>query len=131
MAGYYAQALIRAALGKRAEEIDRIVSRFFDMLLARSELSLLPAIIEEVKKNTGRNAMDAEVRVVSQEDITNLSTDIEAAFLALGAAEEKRRITIDPTLIRGFVARAHGTQIDKSAKKTLLAMHQSLLAPIS
>lgn len=131
MEGYYAQALLRATFGKSAEEIEHIVSRFFDMLRVRSEFSLLPAIFAEVKKRAERESAHAEVSVVSQEDVTTLAGDIDAAFLSLGAAGDKRRITIDPTLIRGFVARARGTQIDRSAKKTLLTIHQSLLASVA
>lgn len=131
MIGYYAQALIRATFGKSAEETERVVSCLCDMLRARSEYSLLPAILEEVKKHIERESAHTEVSVVSQEDVATLAKDIDTAFLALGAGDEKRRITIDPTLIRGFVARARGTQIDKSAKRTLLAMYQSLLAPVS
>lgn len=126
----YAHALIRALTRVGEDGLEQVLERFFSFLRTRGELHLIPKIAAVVRAEASRASAreEAQVRVPTQESVSTLSQDIDAAADTLGISDMPRTIVIDPTLVSGFVVSAKGAQYDTSGKTALLKLYQSLLA---
>lgn len=64
--------------------------------------------------------------VASQKDIEVLKTHIKASLEKIGGSYTDSHVTIDQTLIGGYVVVANGNAIDASHKQKLVSLYRSI-----
>ncbi len=109
-----------AALEDRAVA-DTIVTKFVAHLKSIGRIKMLPEILRELQRvETQRHTLRPIVEVAHEN---------ESEFARSAAAHEgiiAQKVTVNPSLIRGWRAQSGGTLIDRSAKNVLLHMYQKI-----
>jgi len=90
-------------------------------LKARGELNRLPGILRSLKKEAARGAALAPVVEVGRAE--DAAHAVSAARAAGITAENAK---VNPSLIRGWRARAAGTLVDRSGKRALIDLYRSI-----
>jgi F-type H+-transporting ATPase subunit delta len=107
------------------------VQKLLAMLAERRRLDLLPDLIAAYRERLQAHRQVVEASVTTA---APLSADAEAALgAALSDATGRRvdlRITVDPTLLGGLVARVGSTVYDGSVRTQLRRMRERLVAEI-
>lgn len=125
----YAEAILAASNGKRDEELDRIATRTMEVLSMHGHVGLLPAIVQELEKRLRKTKQHTEclIRVANALDAEKRQSEIASDIETLNASSMPQRTVIDETLIGGHEVRAHGKQIDRTYKRALLQLYNTLL----
>jgi|GEM_PF-741535 len=125
----YAEALYRASLGKGDEDTTAITERLVAMLREHGHLALLPAITRELEKLIRRRQTDTEaiVRVAHAADVERYRERIAADLRTLDAVSLPLHTVVSPQVIGGYELRANGKRIDRTYKRSLLALYTTLV----
>jgi F0F1-type ATP synthase delta subunit len=125
----YAEALYLATKDKDDAEVDRILARLVELLMARGHRSLLSEVLRELIRLTKKRASSASVvvQVCAAPDVEKYAAGIAADIAVLGAAGLARDIQYDPTQIGGYEVRALGKRIDRTHKRTLVDMYHTFV----
>jgi F0F1-type ATP synthase delta subunit len=102
-----------------AAHADAAIAKLIRHLKSAGRMKMLPQIARELKKVAARRRAEQPiVEVASEEEC--------AAALRAAATEGFRahRAVVNPTLIRGWRARAEGKLADRSAKRALIDIYQ-------
>ena len=90
-------------------------------LAATGRTKLLPGILRELKVLEARRAkLQPTVEVASEKDAHAALAAAKAEGIVAANAE------VNPSLIRGWRARAGGTLVDRSAKKGLIELYRNV-----
>jgi F-type H+-transporting ATPase subunit delta len=105
------------------------VTKLLSMLAERRRLELLPDVVDAYRERLKDHRQVAEAVVTAAAPLT---ADVEAALAsALSAATGRRvelRVTVDPSLLGGVIARVGSTVYDGSVRTQLRRMRDSLVA---
>ena len=116
----YAQAVLLARTREGASD-ESVVTGLIRNLKETGRMKLLPGILRELKRPEARAAKTAPTLELASEK------DRAAAEAVLAAAGVTPRETIvNPSLIRGWRARANGVLMDRSAKRALIDIYQKI-----
>ncbi len=116
----YAQAVLLARTREGASD-ESVVTGLIRNLKETGRMKLLPGILRELKRLEARAAKTAPTLELASEK------DRAAAEAVLAAAGVTPRETIvNPSLIRGWRARANGVLMDRSAKRALIDIYQKI-----
>jgi F0F1-type ATP synthase delta subunit len=125
----YAEALYRAIRHtSTSEEADRVIASLVRLLAAQGHTRLLAKIIVAYEKIVRRHgsAAGAQVRVRTTEAVAYYKDRMTADLHALNADGMPVQVHIDPTCIGGYEVRAHGQRIDRTHKRTLIRMFETI-----
>ncbi len=115
----YAQALAESITQGADEKV--LADGLIKHLKAEGRSKLLPGILRELKRLDERaQKLAPSVEVASE------SESKEALREAAEAGITAPHATVNPSLIRGWRARAGGTLIDRSAKRALVDLYQRI-----
>ena len=96
---------------------DKLVKELKD----RGELKQLSGILRSARKESARQRSLAPVVEVGRAE------DADAALRAASAAGiDARKAVVNPTLIRGWRARARGMLVDRSGKRALVDLYRNV-----
>lgn len=116
----YAQAVLLARTREGASD-ESVVTGLIRNLKETGRMKLLSGILRELKRLEARAAKTAPTLELASEK------DRAAAEAVLAAAGVTPRETIvNPSLIRGWRARANGVLMDRSAKRALIDIYQKI-----
>ncbi len=126
----FAQAIQRASRGKDDAGLLRLGESVAALLKKHKRESMLPAIIEEVEKiMRARSAAHEATLAIADESVrTTDAAAIDEDVRTLDAAHLPIRTYVDPTLVAGYDLRARGKRIDRSKKRALLALYDTLIS---
>jgi F0F1-type ATP synthase delta subunit len=124
----YAQALYQATAGKADEEVTRVIDNLVALLRNKNHLSLLPKIAREYERHVRRKqgSHGTTLRVASESHIAALQSRIESDATALQTSLDTAVVVTDETAIGGYELRANGTSIDRTHKRTLISLYETL-----
>lgn len=116
----YAQAM--ASMSRSAgQDVATLVNGLVKHLKASGRMKLLPGIVRELKRENNRNEKLAPVLEVAS---SAEEAGAKATLSKAGVAVEK--IIVNPSLIRGWRARAGGLLWDHSAKRALTDIYKKI-----
>jgi F0F1-type ATP synthase delta subunit len=124
----YAEALHLAAAHKDEAGMEQILERFRALLTERGHLRLLPAILRELEKlHVQREDPDTvHVHVATDADAQRYAEAIAKDVEALRASGHKHNLLVDDTLVGGYEVRTGGARIDRTYKRALLTLYNTL-----
>jgi F0F1-type ATP synthase delta subunit len=134
-AAQYAEALYGATRTQDEAGIDHAVMRLGEILRSRGHGRLFPAIVREFEKIAEERDATVEtiVRVARADDAVQHRNAI-AADLALlapasvqGQGTARERVVVDEHVVGGYEVRAYGKRIDRTFKRSLLALYNDLV----
>ncbi len=127
-ATHYAQALYKATTGADESVLEQAVPRLLDLLRERGHLRLFPKVVREYERIIARRATRAEclVRVAREHDASVFADRIARDRESLGAGTGPTRIILDDTAIGGYEVRSQGKRIDRTYKRTLTTLFETL-----
>jgi F0F1-type ATP synthase delta subunit len=128
MKSQYAQALLGVL--NDGMPVDTALLGLRAVLKKKQHEKLLPSILAEVLRvlDAKKGATHAVVAVASEADLASLKSAINAALQELGTtATTEVQTTVDGTLIGGFVARFNFKEQDRSYKKSLKNLYESII----
>ena len=109
------------------KDVEHVLQNLKKVLVKRGHEKLLPKILKDVAARLEANH-DEQVPTVSVREASDLETFeeyIEEALRELKASEVPK-ITIDTTLVGGFVAEHAHKRVDKSYKEALLSLYRKV-----
>lgn len=116
----YAQAVLLARTREGASD-ESVVTGLIRNLKETGRMKLLSGILRELKRLEARAAKTAPtLELASEKD----RTAAEAVLAAAGVTP--RETIVNPSLIRGWRARANGVLMDRSAKRALIDIYQKI-----
>jgi F0F1-type ATP synthase delta subunit len=125
----YAEALYGATYGKPADELDRLVANFVRIVDTRGHIRLFPAILREFEIISEQRAVADVVtlRLARRDDEVRYREHIERDVHAIGATGLPVTIVTDDTAVGGYEVQARGKRIDRTYKRSLLALYSHLI----
>lgn len=115
----YAQALVRSLKAGTSEE--SLVTGLVKHLKEEGRTKLLPGILRELKSMQAREAkLLPSVEVASESEAATALKEANAAGI------DAKEAHVNPSLIRGWRARANGILVDRSAKRALTDLYQRI-----
>jgi F0F1-type ATP synthase delta subunit len=127
-ATHYAEALYRASLGKTEAECATLLERLVALLRKNGHERLGARILHELARlvRVRENARGVFVRVAQAGDVLVHQERIHADVRRLGG-EGPMHTICDDTLVGGYEVRVGGTSVDRTHKRTLLALYQQFI----
>lgn len=124
----YAEAFYRATREKSDREVDRMVTALVRIVQSRGHVRLLKHILFEFEKITRRRTSATELRVRIKEfgALETYATQLTADLRRLGAEGVVQKIHLDPTCIGGYEIQAFGQRIDRTHKRALITMFETI-----
>ncbi len=97
-------------------------------LKAKGYISLHAQILKGVQKKLEASSIQAlsHVVVTKESDMKHFHAQIEASLKALGGKVDTSNVTIDTTLIGGYIASHQGKSIDASYKNKLVSLYRAI-----
>lgn len=125
----YAEAIILASQGKSEEGISHITERVVALMKERGHIALLPKVVREIERIQKRLERSAycTVRVAQESDVFSMKDGIAKDVSLLEAESLPKKIIIDTSLVGGYEVRANGKRIDRTYKRSLLSLYNTLL----
>jgi len=126
MKKYYIKAVTQLLL--QGSDIDAVLKNLASVLKTRGYESIHAAILEGVLRELQLqlSAGAPSVVVAKENDVDTLKHSIERTLQNLGTNLEDARVTVDPTLIGGYIGSYKGNQINKSYKEKLVTLYRSI-----
>ena len=116
----YAKTIARLAAREHARPKD-IVSGLVAHLKTHGRLKLLPAILREVRMTHLRKQETLpSIEAASEKEGIAAKRTVAAEGMEIG------KMTINPSLIRGWRAQGGGILIDRSAKRSLIELYRNI-----
>lgn len=130
-AATYAAALHRATEGRDGEVQDRLIANMLDLIRSRGHERLVPRIVHELARISGARsgARTVVVRVARASDRVHYGERIGDDIRALSAGAFQERLVVDPTAIGGYEVRSEGVALDRTYKRSLMALYRTLIIP--
>lgn len=127
MKKHYIKAVTQLLLSGRNVEI--VLSNLAFVLKKRGHESLHTAILQGVSKDFKLQATAKKTAVVVSKisDMKTYKQEIEKTLQALGGSIENAAVSIDSTLIGGYISFHQGKQINKSHKDKLVTLYKSVV----
>jgi F0F1-type ATP synthase delta subunit len=124
----YAQALYRATANKDDAAQERILERFLALVVERNHTKLLPRIAHELGRVQLRRYADDGllVRLARASDLERFRDGIVRDADLLGARGAKVKTILDDTAIGGYEVRAFGQTVDRTYKRRLINLYETL-----
>lgn len=128
-AHHYADALFRAVQEKDEATIDAIILRLVRYMKERGHSALLPTVVREyeILEKKREHEMVNTIRVKKFEDSNTYAELIQKDIDTLGTPSLPRTVIVDETLVGGYEVRSKGMRIDRTYKRTLLTLYNTLL----
>jgi len=125
----YAEAIFLASQNADEAKLEGIAKRVGDMLKEKGHVTLMPAIIRELEKLEQKRSTSTEVlvRLAKDADRDTFRSHIESDVELLGATSLPQKVEIDDTLVGGYEIKANGKRIDRTYKRSLLALYNNLI----
>lgn len=127
MKNNYVQALL-ASLDE-GMQIDTALSGLAATLKKNQHEKLLPSVLLEVLRvlEANKGELVAEVRVAKASDLQTLKSRIEATLQNLGVTRDTTvNEIVDETIVGGYVATYNFQEEDRSHKKVLKSLYESI-----
>lgn len=115
----YAQALSESI--KRGSDDAKLVDGLMKHLKEEGRMKLLPGILRELKRLQARDA-----KLAPSVEVASEAEGGAALAAASSAGITAPRVSVNPSLIRGWRARSGSTLVDRSAKKALVDLYQKI-----
>lgn len=127
-ATHYAQALFEATRGKDDAGEAKAVENFIALLTSHGHTKLLPRITEEFVRIAKRRhtTTNCTVRVARRADLERYKNAIAKDTETLQATSLRQEALVDDTLIGGYEVRAQGMRIDRTHKRALITLFETL-----
>lgn len=124
----YAQALYTATAQKDEATQDVILTRFLALLDEKNHKKLLPRIVREFTRVVERRRTNdgVLVRLARAKDLEHFRDGIVRDTETLHARGAKVRTILDDTVIGGYEVRAFGNTIDRTYKRRLINLYETL-----
>jgi F0F1-type ATP synthase delta subunit len=124
----YAEALHLAAADKDDAALQELLERFRVLLRERGHTRLTPAILRELEKLEAQRQDPniVHVAVAQKQDTQAFASEIQEDIAALDAAGQTQDVVVDETLIGGYEVRTGGGRIDRTYKRALLTLYNTL-----
>jgi F0F1-type ATP synthase delta subunit len=120
---HYAQTLAHAA-SHDADSGKAFTNRLVAYLTSRGRARLLPGILAAYEKLANRPSAKPRVIVAKASAHEALSGAIKKDVQALGA--DAVEVTVDDSLVGGYIVRTTDAQIDRSYKTSLLDLYRRI-----
>jgi F0F1-type ATP synthase delta subunit len=128
MKAQYAQAFLE--LIQEGTSVDTALAGLRASLEKNGHTKLLASILLEVQRelSASKGVMKAVITTATANDTLALKSSIDAALQELGvSATTPVKTVVDETLIGGFVATFNHKEHDKSYKKALTKLYESII----
>lgn len=125
MKKHYISAII--SLLNEGHDLDVVLSNLATILEQKGHMRLHKAILEGLLTELARQAQikAPKVTVSREKDMLRFQEHIKEALTALGTTEGPV-MSIDPTLVGGFIASYNNNRINASYKEKLVALYRSI-----
>ena len=119
----YAHALHASSKGVGANEQTKLVESFIGLLTRRGHMALLPKIVRSLQDIETRSKKDTSLLVTLSDHahLKRFEEDIVRTEKEVFGDSHKRTISVDPSLVGGFVLKKGDTRVDASYKSHLLS----------
>ena len=126
MKKHYIKAIVQLILQGR--DVDAVLSNL-DRVLSESgheslKSSVLKGVVTELEARLKTNA--SSITVATDSAVTSQKDEISQALKKLGGSFDEAVVTIDPTLIGGYIVSHNATQINNSHKEKLVSLYRSI-----
>lgn len=127
---YYAQALYKSLQGKSPESESALVANFIAVLRAKGHMSLLPSILKDFERISGKEEKYNATRItVADKAASRRCVEAVAEYAAQAGFDAKRAIIEeDSSLIGGFRAERRDMILDGSFKRMLTELYRKFIA---
>lgn len=127
MKAHYVQALLASLRDGMSAEV-ALTGLTHALQKKHHEKLLAPVLLEVVRVLEAEKGVDtAEVRVAKAADLHILKSQIDATLQVLGATTDTTvKEVVDETVVGGFVATYNYHEQDKSYKKALKSLYESI-----
>ena len=122
----YIKAIVDLLLQGR--DIDAVLSNLNKVLHKRGHerlhAQILKGIVTELKQQ--EKTLASSVVVANEADVESFKSTIADALQKLGGSMDQAHVTVDQTLIGGFIASNEGKLINRSYKEKLVSLYRSI-----
>lgn len=126
MKKYYIKAVVELLL--QCKDVDVVLANLKKTLTYKGHLSIhlhiLQGVLIELAKS--QNESSSTLCIANKRDLQKYKDAIEASLVTLGGDTKNAQVSIDETLIGGYVASHNGKLINKSHKQKLVALYRSI-----
>lgn len=126
MKDVYVQATL--SLLASGQDVETVLKGLHTTLLERGSQKLYPSILSAVVRELDGAPATTRIRVVSEAAHKAQKAVIEEALAACGYAEGEVEVTIDNTLIGGYVVEHNFTRKDASYKRALEKLYTRIVS---
>ncbi len=126
MEKHYITAVVSLLL--QGSDVDVVLGNLKTVLVKNGHEQLHTRILKGAERELlHREALHSSSIVVAKEtDLRKLRSALSAALGTLGGNAEEAAVTVDPSIIGGFIAAHDGKLINRSYKERLVSLYQSI-----
>lgn len=126
MKKHYIKAVSQLLLQGRS--VDVVLKNLATVLKAKGYESIHEGILEGVIRELEQQKLIGapSIVVAKLHDVDSLKQAIEKTLQKLGTSTADAHVTVDPTLIGGYIGSYRGNQINKSYKEKLVTLYRSI-----
>ena len=126
MEKHYIKAVVSLVLQGR--DIDAVLSNLKTVLARKGHEKLYVQVLKGVQSELSlqKNTLASSVVIAKEADLPGLQNELSESLQKLGGNPDETKITVDPTLIGGFIVSHNGKLINRSYKEKLVSLYRSI-----
>lgn len=113
---------------QNGSDVSSVLKGLESALKAKGHTSLHAQILLAVQKKLEASSVQAvsQIVVAKESDATHFHKQIQASLEEIGGKTDTSQVTIDTTLVGGYIASHQGKNIDASYKNKLVTLYRAI-----